>query len=152
MCWIIGGCCKSHLLSLWVSSCIVMWLFCIALPFTKFRFHAVKISRKYMKHIVFFCLFLFLHNYNNLNTEKWVTPHQLLLVTSVISDSHCTWRENILSSSLEVTAKYFKHHGIILRRSNQYCLVGCCIIKSCTPWFYACSCVKTSLLFSSNMP
>jgi hypothetical protein len=105
-----------------------------------------------VKHIVFFCLFLFLHSYNNLNTEKWVMPHQLLPVTSVISDSHCTCCENIPSSSLDVTAKYFKHRGIILHRSNQYCLVGCSVIKSCMPWFYACSHVKTSLLFSSNMP
>jgi hypothetical protein len=147
----IGGCWKSHLLCLWVSSCIVMWLFCIALLFTKFRFHAVKMSRKYMKHIIFFCLFFFLHNYNNLNTEKWVTPNQLLPVTSVISDSHCTC-ENILSISLEVIAKYFKHHGIILHRSNQYCLIGCRNIKSCMLWFYACSHVKTSLFVSSNMP
>lgn len=131
VCWIIGGCCKSHLLSLWVSSCIVMWLFCIALPFTKLRFLAVKVSRKYMKHNVLFCLFLFLHIYNNLNTKKSVTPHQLLPVTSVISDSHSTCSENTLSISLEVTAKYFKHHGRILHRSNQYYLFGCHNVKSC---------------------
>jgi len=152
ICWIIGGCCKSHLLSLWVSSCIVMWLSCIALPFTKFRFHAVKMSRKYMKHNVLFCLFLFLHIYNSLNTKKWVMPHQLLPVTSVISDSYSTCFKNIVSISLEVTAKYFKHHGRILHRSNQYCLVGCHNVKSCMPWFVCLQPSKTSFLFSSNMP
>lgn len=96
-------------------------------------FHLIKMSRKYVKHIVFFYLFQFLHNYNDLNAEKWLTPHQLLPVTSMMSDSHCTCFENIPSISLEVTAKYFKHDGKVLHRSNQYCLVGCHNVKSCMP-------------------
>ena len=54
---------------------------------------------------------------------------------------------NILSISLEVAAKYFKHHENILHVSNQYCHVVSHNVKNCISWFL---CLQPSKDFFSH--